>query len=88
MITKVDIPSIRCNMSFREPKSMRNVDGLSLLFIDFYVLALTPRLSSTETSLQLSENITPFAVYHIVNVFGCLETRFGLVIGFINNPQL
>jgi hypothetical protein len=35
---------------------MRKVDGLSLIFIDFYVPALTPRLNSTETSLQLSEN--------------------------------
>jgi hypothetical protein len=37
---------------------MRKVDGLSLIFIDFYV----PALSSTETLLQLSENITFFAV--------------------------
>jgi hypothetical protein len=41
---------------------LRKVDGLSLIFIDFYVPALTPRLNSTETSLQLSENIILFAV--------------------------
>jgi hypothetical protein len=42
---------------------MRKVDGVSL--IDFYVPALTPRLNSTETSLQLSENIIIFAVCRI-----------------------
>jgi hypothetical protein len=44
---------------------MRTVDGLSLIFIDFYVPALAPRLNSTETSLQLSENTTLFAVCRI-----------------------
>jgi hypothetical protein len=34
---------------------MRTVDGLSLIFVDFYVPELTQRLNSTETSLQLSE---------------------------------
>jgi hypothetical protein len=43
-------------------KSMRKIDGASLIFIDFYVPALTPRLNSTEISLQLSENMTLFAV--------------------------
>jgi hypothetical protein len=37
---------------------MRRVDDLSLIFIDIYVPALTPRLNSTETSLQRSENMT------------------------------
>jgi hypothetical protein len=37
---------------------MRIVDGLSLFFLDLYVPALTPLLDGTETSLQLSENIT------------------------------
>jgi hypothetical protein len=41
-------------------KSMRKVDSLSLIFIDFYVPALTPRINMTETSLQLSENISLF----------------------------
>jgi hypothetical protein len=40
---------------------MRKVYGLSLIFIEFYVPALT-RLSITEILLQLSENITLFAV--------------------------
>jgi hypothetical protein len=65
MIDMGDIPSIQSKMSLRWPKSMRKVDGLSLIFIDFYVSALTTRLSNTETSLQLSENITLFAVCRI-----------------------
>jgi hypothetical protein len=36
---------------------MRKLDGMSLIFINFCVPALTPRLNSTETSLQLSENV-------------------------------
>jgi hypothetical protein len=41
---------------------MRRVDGSSLIFIYYYVPAFSPRLNSTETSLQLSENITLFEV--------------------------
>jgi hypothetical protein len=41
---------------------MRKVDGLSRMFIDFFIPALRPRLNSTTTLLQLSENITLFAV--------------------------
>jgi hypothetical protein len=44
---------------------MRKVDGLSVIFIEFYVPALTPRLNSIKTSLQLSKNITLFAVYRV-----------------------
>jgi hypothetical protein len=62
MIDEGDIPFIECKMSLRGPKYIRKVDGLSLIFIDFYVPAVTPRLNSTEASLQLSENITLFAV--------------------------
>jgi hypothetical protein len=58
MIDKGDVSAIQCKMSLRGPKSMTKLDGLSLIFIDFYVPALTPRLNSTEASLQLSENIT------------------------------
>jgi hypothetical protein len=62
MTDEGNIQSIQCKMSLRGPKSMRKVDGLSLIFIDFYVPALTTRLNRTDTSLQLSENITLFAV--------------------------
>jgi hypothetical protein len=59
------IPSVQCQMSLRRPKSMREVDGLNLILIDFYVSAFTPHLNSTETSLQLSESITLFAFCRI-----------------------
>jgi hypothetical protein len=65
MIDEGDIPYIQCKMSLGDLKPMRKVDHLTLVFIDVYVPALTPRLKSTETSLQLSENITPFAVCRI-----------------------
>jgi hypothetical protein len=51
MIDEGDIPSIQCKMSLKGPKSMRKVDGLGLIFIDFYVPALTPCLSNTKTLL-------------------------------------
>jgi hypothetical protein len=59
MIDEGDIPSVQCEMSLRGPKSMKGVDCLSFIFIDFYVPAFTPSLS-IETSVQLSENITFF----------------------------
>jgi hypothetical protein len=37
-IDKRDILTIECKMIISGPKSMRKVDGLSLNFIDFYVL--------------------------------------------------
>jgi hypothetical protein len=58
-------PFFQCKMNLRGPKSMRKVDGMSLTFIDFYVPALTPCLHSTESSLQVSENINFFAVGRI-----------------------
>jgi hypothetical protein len=44
---------------------MRKVASLNLIFIDFYVSALTLCFNNTETLLQLSENITLFAVCRI-----------------------
>jgi hypothetical protein len=69
-----DIPSIQCKMSFRGPKSMGKVDGLSLIYIDFFVPTLTSRFNSTETSLQLSENITFFVVCRIYTGVNRKET--------------
>jgi hypothetical protein len=54
MIGEGDIQFIQGEMSFRGPKSMRKVDGLSFVFIDFYVEALTPLLNISETSLHHS----------------------------------
>jgi hypothetical protein len=47
MIDEGDVPSIQCKMNLKGPKSMRKVDGLSHIFFDFYVPALTPHLNST-----------------------------------------
>jgi hypothetical protein len=73
MIVKGDIPSIQCKMSLRGHTFMRRVAGLSLIFIYFFVRALTPCLNSTETSLQLSQNITLFALYRIL--YRCYQQR-------------
>jgi hypothetical protein len=78
MIDEGDIPSVQCKMSLRGPKSMRKVDGASLIFIDFYVPVLTPHLNSSETSLQLSENITLFAVCCILYAGVILTVRVTL----------
>jgi hypothetical protein len=61
MLDEGDILSIQYKMSLGGPNSTRKVNGLSLIFINFYVPVFTTHLNSTETSLQLSENITFFA---------------------------
>jgi hypothetical protein len=45
-------------------KSM-NSRFVKIILFDFYILALTPRINSSETSLQLSENITFFVACRI-----------------------
>jgi hypothetical protein len=80
-----DFLSIQCKRSLRGPKSMRKVDGPILIFILFFVLALTPRVNSSETSLQLSENMIPFVVCRIytgvISKGTLLDTRcFGRII--------
>jgi hypothetical protein len=65
MIEEGDILSIWCKMILSGSKSMRKLHGLSLVSIDFYVPVLTQCLNSTETSLQLSEDIILFAVCRI-----------------------
>jgi hypothetical protein len=44
---------------------MREVDCLSLVFIDFYVPSLTPRIDCITTAVQLSENISLLALCRI-----------------------
>jgi hypothetical protein len=56
-----------------DTKSMRKVNDLSLILINFYVPVLTSRLSSTETSPLLSESITLFVVYVII--YRCHQQR-------------
>jgi hypothetical protein len=53
---------------------MRKIDGLSRISIDFYVPELTTRLNNTETTLQLSQNITVTAVSRIYTGVTIKET--------------
>jgi hypothetical protein len=57
MIHKRDAPSFQRKTSLDEP-----VDGLSLIFNDFYGPMLTARVHWGEAAFQLFENITFFAV--------------------------
>jgi hypothetical protein len=58
---------------------MREVDCLSLVFIDFYVPALTPRLDCIKTALQLSENVALLGLCRIqtgvISKEGKINTR-------------
>jgi hypothetical protein len=62
MIDEGDILFIQCKMGLKGLKSTRKGDGLSVIFIDTCASALTPRLNSIETVLQVPENITLLAV--------------------------
>jgi hypothetical protein len=64
MIDEEYIPYIQRMMSQRGAKSMRNVNSLSLIFINCYVPGLTLRINNIKTSLRLSENITLYAICH------------------------
>jgi hypothetical protein len=52
---KRDVPSFQWEMSLDWSTTMREIDGLRIILIDFYVPALTPPLHC-EAALQLSEN--------------------------------
>ena len=67
--------SVQCKMCLREPECMRKVDELSCMIIDFYVPALMQRLSSTETSQQLSEHITPLRSVAYIQVSSAKRPR-------------
>jgi hypothetical protein len=45
MIREGDVPSVQYEMSLRWSKSTREVDGSILIFIDFNVPVLAPRLN-------------------------------------------
>jgi hypothetical protein len=62
MIHKGDVSAVQCVMNLRWSNSKRDAYGPSFFFIDFKVLALAPRLDGIQTALQLSENITLFAI--------------------------
>jgi hypothetical protein len=74
---KGSLPSFLCKKNLDWYAWMGEVDGPSLIFFDFYVPALTPRLHWGETALQRSENITIFA---ICCIYTCIigKKGFGL----------
>jgi hypothetical protein len=45
MIQESDVLTIQCEMNLRWSKSMREIDGLSFIFIDFNAPALALHLS-------------------------------------------
>jgi hypothetical protein len=49
-------------MNFDRSASMGEIDGRSLISIDFCVPVLTPRLHGSEAALQLFQNLTFFVV--------------------------
>jgi hypothetical protein len=53
---------------------MIKVNGLNVIFIEFYVPGLTPRLNNAETSLRLSENITLFVICRMY-LYRCHQQR-------------
>jgi hypothetical protein len=60
--------------SLNRSKSAGEIDDLSLILIDFYVTALTPRLHGSEAAMQLSENITILAA---CTIYTCVISEEG-----------
>jgi hypothetical protein len=58
VVEEGNLPSFQCKTSFDWCAPMGEVDGLSLLFINLNVSALTPRLHCGESALEFSNNIT------------------------------
>jgi hypothetical protein len=65
LIYKLDVPSVQCKMFLRRSNSVREIDCLSLIFIDYYVRALTPCVN--QAALELSNNIALFVLCGIYN---------------------
>jgi hypothetical protein len=62
ILYKRNFSSFQCKMSLDRSTSTGEVDGLSLILVDFYVSALTPCHHCSEAALQLPENIDLFAL--------------------------
>jgi hypothetical protein len=74
IIYKENVPSFHCKMSFGRSTPAGEVDGLSLILVNFYVTTLTPRLYCSDAALELPENITLFEVCCIyINVSSSTE---------------
>jgi hypothetical protein len=72
MIYKGDVPSVPCTTSLDRSTTAGDIDGPSLIFIDFYVPALTPLLHRSEEALHLSEN-TSFPV--VCSICTCIISK-------------
>jgi hypothetical protein len=57
MVYKGNAPFIQCKLILRLTISTRETDGLRLVFINFIVAELTPRVYWCENAFHLSENI-------------------------------
>jgi hypothetical protein len=62
---KGDVTSIQCTIGLNWSTSEREIDGLRLTLINFYVSALTPLLHRSGAALHLSENMTLFMLCDI-----------------------
>jgi hypothetical protein len=71
IVYKGNVPSFQYKTRLDRSTSMVEVDGLSLIFIDLYVLVLTLCLHCSEAALQLSENT---ASLDICFVYTCTIT--------------
>jgi hypothetical protein len=65
MVRKGDTPTVQCEMNLTWSNSVREVDGPNSVFLDFKVPALAPYLNYIQIALQLSGNITLFAIRDI-----------------------
>jgi hypothetical protein len=72
LVYKGDVPSFQCKTILDRSMPAREIDGLSLVFIDFYIPALTPRLHRSEAALELSKNIALCGLY---NIYVCHQQR-------------
>jgi hypothetical protein len=63
LVYKGDVSSIQGQMCLDRFTCTGEIDGLNLIFINFYVPPLATLLHPSEAALQFSENITFFPVY-------------------------
>jgi hypothetical protein len=62
VVCEGNLPSFQCKKSFDWCTPMGEVDGLSLLFINLNVPALTPQFHCGETALDLSKPLNLFVI--------------------------
>jgi hypothetical protein len=65
ILYKGNVPSFQFKMRPDWSTSTREVDGLSLILIDLYVPALTPRLYCSEATLRTYLSLQSVAYIHV-----------------------